>query len=397
VRARLLSGTERALRWRVRPPPRRLRRVLLLRPDHLGDVLLTSPAVDWLRRRLPDVELTYLVGPWSADVAGHGPRGVRLETLAFPGFGRAPNASLVAPYTLLARAAAQLRRADYDAAVVFRPDHWWGGLLALAAGIPIRLGFAVPGTDRFLTDRVPPAPSLPAAEQSLQLAERLLVLAGSRQPGGLSPSEGLAGVGPTAALPSPRPIFRLREDERQEAHLVWHRHALGDRRVVALQPTAGAQLKRWPAAWWARVADALAACGNAVVLAGGPGDAHALDAIAAHMAEPVAAILTGLPLGVSAGVYARCALLVGLDGGGAHLAAAVGTPTVRLYGPADVHVFGPWPREPSQLALTAPLGCVPCRALEHPPCGAWTEPACLLALTPERVARVSLEVLNASR
>jgi heptosyltransferase-2/heptosyltransferase-3 len=380
LRERLLSRAERLLRGRVRARPEQIRRVLLIRPDHLGDVLLTSAAVDWLRRGLPDAELTELVGPWSLDVARHGPAGVRVQAIPFPGFGRAPNPSLVAPYTLLLRVAMRLRRADYDAAVVFRPDHWWGALLALAAGIPIRLGYAVPGTDRFLTDAEPSAPGLHAAEQSLCLAERLFAL---------------ADAAPTAR--PCQPIFCIRDDERSAANELWQRHQLDARPVVAIQPTAGAHLKRWPSDWWAEVADRLARAGYGIVLTGGPGDADALAAVAASMTAPPVAQLADLPLGVTAAVFERGALLVGLDGGAAHLAAAVGTPTVRLYGPADRRIFGPWPPEPSQLALAASLACVPCGALDHPPCGATTQPACLLALAPEALAAACLDLLRRAR
>jgi ADP-heptose:LPS heptosyltransferase len=379
LRERLLAEAERALRGRVRQRPEQIRRVLLLRPDHLGDVLLTSAAVEWLRHSLPNAQLTELVGPWSLDVARHGPAGVRVQALPFPGFGRAPNPSLLAPYTLLLRVAAGLRQANYDAAVVFRPDHWWGALLALAAGIPIRLGYAVPGTDRFLTDAEPPVP-VHAAEQSLRLAGRLLALAGA----------------PPTARPG-RPVFCLGDDERRAAVALWQRHRLDGRPVVAIQPTAGAPLKRWPDDWWAHVADALARAGYAVVLTGGPGDADALSAVAAGATAPPAAGLADLPLGVAAAVFERCELLVGLDGGAAHLAAAVGTPTVRLYGPADRQVFGPWPPHATQVALAATLACVPCGALDHPPCGAVSEPACLLALTPDALVRACLALLRQPR
>ncbi len=313
-------------------------------------------------------------------MARHGPAGVRIQPLPFPGFGRAPNPSLVAPYTLLLRVAAELRRADYDAAVVFRPDHWWGALLALAAGIPIRLGYAVPGTDRFLSDAEPPAPTLHAAEQSLHLAERLLAL---------------AGASPTAR--PCRPLFGTRDDERRAADVLWQRHRLHARPVVAIQPTAGAPLKRWPGDWWAHVADSLTRAGYGILLTGGPGDAAALSAVAERMTTPPAARLADLPLGVAAALFERCALLVGLDGGAAHLAAAIGTPTVRLYGPADRAIFGPWPpRAAAQRGLAASLACAPCGALEHPPCGADTEPACLLALPPETVVGACLDLLQRS-
>jgi ADP-heptose:LPS heptosyltransferase len=74
-------------------------------------------------------------------------------------------------------------------------------------------------------------------------------------------------------------------------------------------------------------------------------------------------------------------LLIGLDGGAAHLAGVVGTPTMRLYGPLPPQVFGPWPSRPDQqVVITRDLQCVPCGHLQDPPCGATTLPACLLAL-----------------
>src|SRR5438128_1363725 len=83
-------------------------RVLLLRPDHVGDVLLTAPAVALLRASLPGARLDYVVGPWSADAARHGPTVDRVWPLAYPGFTRRRRANLVAPYAVLVREAALL-------------------------------------------------------------------------------------------------------------------------------------------------------------------------------------------------------------------------------------------------------------------------------------------------
>jgi len=103
--------------------------------------------------------------------------------------------------------------------------------------------------------------------------------------------------------------------------------------------------------------------------------------------EPVA-VACGQPLNTSAALYQRCALLVSPDSGAAHLAAAVGTPTLRLYGPAPVGVFGPWPSRSDQRVLVSDgLACVPCGYLESPPCGATTLPACMLALGVEEVLK----------
>jgi len=124
-----------------------------------------------------------------------------------------------------------------------------------------------------------------------------------------------------------------------------------------------------------------------VVLIGAPEDVDLLLAITHHM-RGSAVTLCGQSLEVSAALYARCTLLVCVDSGAGHLAAAVGTPTVRLYGPAQPDVFGPWPPRKSQHVLMATtLACAPCGHLEAPPCGAHSAPACMLALDVEDVLK----------
>jgi ADP-heptose:LPS heptosyltransferase len=349
----------------VREPRATTERVLLLRPDHVGDVLLTAPAIALLRQSLPTANLTYVVGPWSVAAARHGPSVDSLRTLAYPGFTRTHNANPLAPYAALAREATRLRSERFDMAVVWRSDHWWGALLALASGIPVRVGGDTPETAPLLTHTVPPAKSTHAVEQSMQLAR--------------------AAVRAAGAVPTDQVCvqsFTVSEAARKEAANWWASTGLAGKRVVAVQPSAGAVLKSWPIAHWAQLADGISSLGATVLLVGAPADGILLKDIAARMSHQPAGVACGQSLEVSAAMYERCELLVGPDSGAAHLAAAVGTPTVRLYGPAPVEVFGPWPPRPDQRVLVAhELGCVPCGHLELPPCGATTLPACMLALS----------------
>jgi heptosyltransferase III len=353
--------------------------VLLLRPDHIGDVLLTSPAVALLRDSLPGAHLTYVVGPWTAEAARGGPPVDRLRTLAYPGFTRHSNPNVFAPYALLIREAARLRREHYDLAVMFRPDHWWGALLALAAGIPVRVGAQTPETTPLLTHARSAGPAEHAAVQSLELARLAL------QAFGISSATGVVM----------EPSYRVHEAAHKAANDFWEQHSLNIKRVVAVQPSAGAALKSWPVERWARVADGLIERGTTVLLMGGPDDGLLLTAIEGRMSHTPAAVACGQSLGITAAMYRRCALLVGLDGGGPHLAAAVGTRTVRLYGPAPSDVFGPWPPRAvdQQVLLAAGLSCVPCGNLEAPPCGATTLPACMLALGVEDVLNAASRLL----
>jgi ADP-heptose:LPS heptosyltransferase len=93
---------------------------------------------------------------------------------------------------------------------------------------------------------------------------------------------------------------------------------------------------------------------------------------------------------VSAALFERCRLAIAPDCGAAHLAGAVGTATLRLYGPASTRVYGPWPADPRQVALSAAdLACVPCGFMAGPPCGAAQYPACMLAHGPRRVVQLA--------
>ena len=134
-----------------RPPPGPIPgttpRVLLIRPDHLGDVLCTSPAVQWIQSVCPWATITYMAGPWSAEVAARLPGVLRVWSYPFPGFARSgPPGPLarILPYVRLWWLARQVRAARFDLAVNLRPDFWWGAALMYLAHIPRRLGYLTP-------------------------------------------------------------------------------------------------------------------------------------------------------------------------------------------------------------------------------------------------------------
>jgi ADP-heptose:LPS heptosyltransferase len=349
--------------------------VLLLRPDHIGDVLLTAPAIALLRSSLPAAHLTYVVGPWSVEAARRGPPVDELRTLAFPGFTRRGKLNVVDPYAVLLREARRLRREHYDLAVMLRGDHWWGALLALATGIPVRVGGDTPETRPILTHTCAPPTEAHWADQALGIARLALQAVGAAQ----------------------APVHDVRQFavNRLLANPVWQQHGLGER-VIALHPAAGVPLKSWPLERWAQLAEALVDTRLQVVLTGAPEDAPLLQAVRDSLQQCVP-VLCGQSLEVSAAIYARCALVITVDSGAGHLAAAVGTPTVRLYGPASANVFGPWPQRSDQRVLNTPdLACAPCGFLESPPCGARTTPACMLALGVDDVLNAVKEALNRS-
>ena len=212
-------------------------RILLIRPDHLGDVLLTTPAFHALRRAMPDAELHALVGPWSAEVLSHTDQVDQVLTLPFPGFARGENRNWRFPYELALSSATQLRRIGYSSAVVLRPDHWWGAMLAFLAGIPVRIGYDHAETKPFLTHVVEHQHEH-VVEKNLRLVEHWT--------GPMSPENAVYHF--ETSNPA---------DHTYIADYLQARHIPPERNIICVHPGSGTWVKRWSTTHWAKVADTL--------------------------------------------------------------------------------------------------------------------------------------------
>jgi len=161
--------------------------------------------------------------------------------------------------------------------------------------------------------------------------------------------------------------------------------------LVGLHPGAGVALKTWPAARWVAVGRGLPESIKMVVTAG-PGERDLAEVIADGLGDG-AVVAPELDWDELAALYASVCLVMGMDSGPLHLATAVATPTVRIYGPTDPMVYGPNGELPLHRAIQATLPCIPCGDLIAPPCGYLIDPPCLAAVPIERVTRIVAETL----
>jgi heptosyltransferase-2 len=290
-----------------------------VRTGALGDVVLATALLAPLRARFPGARLEWLTeAPYVPLLAGL-PELAAVHPLWRPGRG-VPRPAPLRGFDLAldlqgrARTAALARAAAADGVALHAPER--------DPRAAVRALFA----------EVPPLPSLPARER---YAEALAPL----------------GLGP----PGPTRVSAGREAVRRAEALL--AGLPPGRRRVAVAPGARWASKRWPAARFAALADALGAGGHAVVLAGGPPDVEVLAPFRAALTRPLAADLSAQPLEVLAAALARVDLLVSNDSGLAHVAAAAGTPVLALFGPTSPERWGP---PPPGRALSLGLGCAPC-------------------------------------
>jgi lipopolysaccharide heptosyltransferase II len=354
-----------------------LRSILLIRPDHLGDMLFLTPGLHALRAAMPEAHITVLAGPWSAGVLQDNPDLDVLARCPFPGFERQPKRDWLAPYRLLRTQAQALRSSRFDAAVVLRFDHWWGAWLAAAAGIPRRIGYDWPETWPFLTEVLPYQPDRHEVEQNGDL---------------------LAGLLPGSPLLLGRTRFAVRAQDRAWA-VAWlaDHGADGTRPLVAIHPGAGAVVKQWPVTAWAEVAGGLAGVtGAQILLTGSAAERRLTQALAEALASPVVNAAGETGLGQLAALQERCTLVLGSDCGPLHLAVAVGVPTVHLYGPISPVKFGPWGDPEQHIVLATDWACSPCNRLDWPS-RALVQHQCMAAIKPEQVLRAALDLLDNRR
>jgi ADP-heptose:LPS heptosyltransferase len=345
---------------RATPPP--APRILLMRPDHLGDIILTTPVLDALKQYAPNAHITMMVGPWSSEIVARHPAIDRLLVYPFPGFRRASQ-NLFSPYILLVSAARQLRRGHYDLAINLRPDFWWGAALIYLAGIPRRVGYALRPTTTLLSHTLPfHAPEL-ATVSNLRLAS--------------------AGLRSLSYAPLPEPytperyplVFHAGEEERRQVAERLQSASIDEQTpVIVIHPGTGGAVKLWRNEAWSRCAGEVIELVSArltnspparIILTGSKDERPMLEEIASDLTIP-ALMITDMTIGQLAALLEHASLVLGVDNGPLHMAVAQGTPTVSIFGPTDPRVFGPWGSVDWHMVVASTHRCATCPVI---PCG----------------------------
>ncbi len=325
-------------------------RILLIRPDHIGDVLFATPALRVLRKAYPDAHIACLIGPWGRAVLEGSPHVDEIITCEFPGFRRKRKSTLFAPYQLLLNWARDIRKQRFDMAIVLRFDHWWGALLAYLARIPRRIGYAIPECRPFLSQALPYVSERHEVQQNLTLVQQAIVQGGQKMPEDALDIE-----------------FTVTDQDRQWAARYMAEHSIATAQdLVAIHPGAGAAVKLWPPQAWGQVGNALSERYPVrIIITGGPEELDLAWSVYAHMHAAAMVAAGRTTLGQLAALFQRCRLVLGPDCGPLHLAVAVGTPTIHLYGPVDAVKFGPWGDPGRHIVLTSERGCIPCNRLDY--------------------------------
>jgi lipopolysaccharide heptosyltransferase II len=339
----------------------KVRRLLCVRLDSLGDVLMTTPAIRAFRDSLPGCRITLLTSAAGAAAARLVPELDEVLEYAAPWMkaGGAEEAD---------RGMIE-RLAGFDAAAIFTvysQSPLPAALLCYLAGVPLRLAHCRENPYRLLTDWVPdPEPGAMLRHE----VRRQLDLAAS------------VGCRTSDVRLSLRvPPAARRKVRRLAAQL--------GRPLVVVHPGASAASRRYPAESYARAIDLLVEqSGCEVVFTGEAGEEALVASVRSAMAQASHALVGELDLAELAALIGEADLLVSNNTGPAHVAAALDTPVVDLYALTNPQ-HTPW-----QVKNRVLFHDVPCRNCYKSVCPAGHHD-CLRRVAPERVTAAALELLR---
>lgn len=342
-----------------------IERILIRGVNWVGDSVMTIPALRQLRRAFPHAHLTLLVRPPLAGLF----RGAEFVDEVFPLELRSAREYW--------RAIAMLRARRYDMAVLL-PNAFGAALLTFAAGIPIRVGYPTDGRAWLLTHRIPLRPHWRREHQVYFYLHLIAEL------------EHRLGGAERVSFADPIPRLTVSEERKRGAlAFLAERGVDVGRKIVVVNPGAvNSRAKQWLPERFAAVGDALLERGDtSVVLIGTPAERAISEAVRRHMRYAPVVVTGETSVELMVAILSCARLVISNDTGAAHVAPAVGTPVIVLFGPTEDLATRPF--SDRALVIRKPVACAPCMRRECP-----IDHRCMTGIAVEDVVRPAFRLLD---
>lgn len=336
-----------------------VRRVLVVRLRSIGDTILATPSLIALRRFLPDVQIDVLLEDWVAPI---------LE-----GFDAVDNVLTVErdDFKSRARVARRIRRTKYDVAINLH-----GGTTAAffvrASGAPHRIGYSNYRYNFLYNHLFSSSADFWQREKTHSAEQQLALL-------------GFAGV-PVSDKPKSRLVVSKKSAAEMDSFL--HVYGIDDKKIALIHPAAAFETKQWATENFAKIIDYLASRDVFSVAVAAPKEEHIIK----ELSEKTSSIFQGftdLTLPEITALASKAKIFIGNDSGIAHIAAAVQTPSIVIFGSSNVNHWRPWTDAPHEI-LYEKMPCAPCAGYA---CEEFEQPECIRRITVARVTEAIEKLL----
>lgn len=358
-----------------------VKRILMVNPFGIGDVLFTTPMIRSLRAAFPQATLGYVCNRRVEELVRGNPHLDLIFIFEKDEYRDLWKRSKKECLRRFIRLLKEIRHQRFGVLIDLSLG-WQYSFLGWLLGIPVRVGFNYRRRGRFLT--------------------KSKILEGFEEKHVVSYYLELLGFLEVAPVRPPHLEFYTPEKDRMWARDFLSVHEIPEETVlIGISPGGGASwgkeasYKQWPAGHFSKLANRLLEKEErSLLFFGDKKEIPLCEAIAKEVSGRRVVAAGRTSLGQLSALVERCRLLICNDGGTLHLAVSQGVPTLSFFGPVDPLVYGPFPEAGRHRILTIPLCCRPCyRRFKYPFC---ERQVCLEWLTPEEALREALSLLEGS-
>lgn len=337
----------------------RVRRVLVVRLRSIGDTVLATPSLIALKRFLPDAQIDILLEDWVAPL--------------LVGYSSVDNVISVGKSSLeRLRVARQIRKRKYDVVVNLH-----GGTTATffvgASGARHRIGYAELQYSFIYNHLLSSASDFWQQETTHSVEQQLALL-------------GFVGV---PVEDRPKSHLTVNNEMTLDVEEFLHTYGVDEERIVLIHPASAFKTKQWSAENFAKTIDYLWSQGLFSIVVTAENERDVIDDIAAST-KTLFHGFWDLTLPEILALAKRAEVFVGNDSGIAHIAAAVNTPSVVIFGSSNRNHWRPWTDAPHEVVFQ-PFDCQPCPGYE---CAVYGEPRCIREVHPSAVFTALERVLS---
>lgn len=335
-----------------------IKKILIIHTAFIGDIILLAPLIHETQKAFENADIHLLVIPAVSAIYEHDPCVKQMilydkknKDKGFSGF---------------IKIIGKVKRQDYDLA--FIPHRSLrSALLGKLAKIPIRIGFDKSAAPLLMTHRVTYQNNKHEVERNIALLESLLDKKIDPEPG----------------------LYTSSAQKRKAGQLL----QTLEKPVIAIAPGSVWPTKRWPIRYYAALISALTKAEINVIILGGPRDTELAKTLPTN--SRIRHLVDQLTLLESAEIIRLCSLLITNDSAPLHLASAMGTPVIAIFGPT-VPAFGFYPYKVEHKIIQRSLDCRPCGMHGSVKCPIKTH-ECMKAIKPKMVLEETLNLLKQQR
>ena len=339
---------------------RKIKKILIRGTNWIGDAVLTMPAVNAVRKRFPDAEISILVKPWVAGLFENSPDIDKIIIYDEKKYSRLCGKR---------RLVSDLKKHKFDMAILFQ-NAIEAAFLTYLAGIPIRYGYNTDGRGMLLTHKIAISDETLKKHQVWYYLDLL-------RPMGIN-------------IEKPELSLNIEnKDKTAASNILKKNHIKKGGLIIGINPGASyGPAKRWFADRYAKLAEMLIKRFNAkIILFGSKDDKEAANEIVSLLSHKLINLAGRTSLGEATALIERCRLFITNDSGLMHIAAALNVPVIAIFGSTSPERTGPYGK--GHHIIYKNVECSPCLKRECP-----TDFKCMELITVDEVYSRAEKMIN---